>query len=330
VTPVHVAFGGDAAAKTAALRAGTDHPEAIRAVEARSTLAELDDLTARVARDRMAWARRGVAITQAMSDVTRNAVVVTVPGLTPTGAAALGEAYGSGLVVEDAPPMHFADLATCVDRMHCVNVMRGGIDSIAQTGNGVYECTTGFTAHQGPNLPDRVLTAGHCFGTNATVSHNGVVIGTVSGRQLSGSVDGEQYTIQPPPVWYDMNWVYYNDTTKEYYIEHIAGRDATEGIGTPVCHSGITTGVKCGTVKSTTAMVTLGGTPLTGQHVASGCALPGDSGGPIIYNTVAFGVVSGSNFTTVGGVPTCAAAPTYSYSSLVQTENALNIRVKTT
>lgn len=335
--PVRVAFVGDAGRKAAAVAARLSSARPVTGVSAALTLRQLAELTARVTNDLPAWAAAGIRISQVTEDVPGNRVVITVPDAPAHAAASLIGRYGArAIAVEDAPAVRAAvrstaaDLATCVDRHHCTNVMRGGIHSLANSDGSLYECTTGFTAHKGTELPDHVVTAGHCFAMNSTVTHNGVPIGTVTGRKFSGSIDGENYTIQPAPVWYDMNWVYYNDAIKEYWIEKVAARTApAEDVGTPVCRSGITTGLRCGTVKSENATIVVSGVTLTGQRIASGCALPGDSGGPIVYSETAYGVVSGSNFVRVNGVASCTSSPIYSFSGLYQTELALNVRVKT-
>ncbi|MRH93170.1 protease [Nocardia sp. SYP-A9097] len=73
-------------------------------------------------------------------------------------------------------------------------------------------------------------------------------------------------------------------------------------VGAPVCKSGSRTGFSCGVVNAVDQTVQVGDHQLTQSFSANICALPGDSGGPIVTGTLALGISSASS---VADYPIC-------------------------
>ncbi|MEV0028764.1 S1 family peptidase [Nocardia sp. NPDC050793] len=77
---------------------------------------------------------------------------------------------------------------------------------------------------------------------------------------------------------------------------------ATPVVGAPVCKSGSRTGFSCGIVNAVDQTVQVGDRELTQSFSANICALPGDSGGPIVTGRLALGISSASS---VADYPIC-------------------------
>lgn len=77
---------------------------------------------------------------------------------------------------------------------------------------------------------------------------------------------------------------------------------ATPVVGAPVCKSGSRTGFSCGVVNAVDQTVQVGERQLTQSFSANICALPGDSGGPIVTGRQALGISSASS---VADFPIC-------------------------
>lgn len=77
---------------------------------------------------------------------------------------------------------------------------------------------------------------------------------------------------------------------------------ATPVVGAPVCKSGSRTGFSCGVVNAVDQTVQVGDRQLTQSFSANICALPGDSGGPIVTGRLALGISSASS---VADFPVC-------------------------
>lgn len=73
-------------------------------------------------------------------------------------------------------------------------------------------------------------------------------------------------------------------------------------VGAPVCKSGSRTGFSCGVVNAVDQTVQVGDRQLTQSFSANICALPGDSGGPIVTGRLALGISSASS---VADYPIC-------------------------
>lgn len=69
---------------------------------------------------------------------------------------------------------------------------------------------------------------------------------------------------------------------------------ATPVVGAPVCKSGSRTGFSCGTINAVDQTVEVGDHDLERSFSANICALPGDSGGPVVSGSLAVGISSAS------------------------------------
>lgn len=151
----------------------------------------------------------------------------------------------------------------------------------------VSACSVGFSVSQGPHIG--FATAGHCGAPNRYVTHGGETIGHFS--QLDTQFDSAWVAVFPG---HNM-MPYVNDYGAFGALLPIRG-SAEAGIGSAVCRSGRTTGLKCGHIraKNVTANVTGLGT-VRGLTQADACSGRGDSGGAWLLGDQAQGVTSSSN-----------------------------------
>ncbi|MCW2903551.1 MAG: peptidase alpha-lytic pro domain protein [Streptosporangiaceae bacterium] len=86
-------------------------------------------------------------------------------------------------------------------------------------------------------------------------------------------------------------------------------------VGQRVCRSGLTTGVRCGTVTALNQTVNFPEGTLTGLVRTNVCSEPGDSGGPFFSGTTALGL-------TVGGSGNCSSGGVTYFQPVVPALNA--------
>lgn len=189
-----------------------------------------------------------------------------------------------------------------------VRPLAGGDAYASIAGRMSLRCSLGFNGldHAG-NVVN--ITAGHCNpNIPATGGANSPGVfelqGDRSGAQLGSfqkSVLGEQ----------DYSIVSINPESRarfENNIVRIPGSAlavtgvAVPVVGAPVCKSGSRTGYSCGVVNAVDQSVQVGDRVLTQSFSANICALPGDSGGPIVTGTLALGISSASS---VADYPIC-------------------------
>jgi len=297
----------------------------VRGVDVGASALTLDSLLNRITVDSAALNEGGYAVSNAYVDLPSNTVMVT-SSASVERRQEIETQYGPQVRTEEGPamqPVAQAPAQVCPNRQSCTPAYAGGVEVI---GSDLGVCSSGFQARTA-NGDFVMWTAGHCWDSMTIPSHSGQVIGLVQRRQFSGSLDGEWVDGSGPAWSLSSNTVYYTDAIKNYRITKRAGRNYPENVGDPVCRAGITTGAKCGIIKTVNSTVIFrGGPTLTNQRQASACALPGDSGGPILYAGAAFGVASGANMV---GPTTCASSPLVSWSSLVTSENTLGFTVYT-
>nr|WP_062512673.1 S1 family peptidase [Nocardia pseudobrasiliensis] len=171
-------------------------------------------------------------------------------------------------------------------------------------------CSSGFNGLDAKNNVVNI-TAGHCdpnipaAGTANAPGMFELLPGNHVGNQLGTfqkSILGNQ----------DYSIVSINDANRDRFGNNLvrvqgAAPIAITGVadpvvGAPVCKSGTRTGFSCGVVNAVDQTVQVGDRELTQSFSANICALPGDSGGPIVTGTLALGISSASS---VADYPHC-------------------------
>ncbi|MEN3359536.1 MAG: streptogrisin [Mycobacteriales bacterium] len=234
----------------------------------RRSLAQLDAVKAVL--DRRAGAAPA-GVTGWYVDLRTNSVVVQVlPG---KRAAGLRFAGGAGPAVR---------VAVSGQRPRPSYDVRGGDGYTV----GGATCSVGFAVYGG------FLTAGHCQVLNPgqVYGGNGVALGTWGGSSFPAN---------------DYAWV---QTTDSWTLRPEAtGLGEVRGsqeavVGSAVCRSGATTGVRCGTITTKDQTIVYdGGFTVYGLTATSACAAPGDSGGPFMADDQAQGLTSGISGTCATG-----------------------------
>lgn len=134
-------------------------------------------------------------------------------------------------------------------------------------------CTSGFVVHNGSN--SQLLTAGHCFqggGVGQSVYQGGEFIGNVSATLYYDYSEADVKIIDISNSR-ESNWLLntYAFTTEDLNT-----------VGTPVCRSGISSGIDCGTIVANTETVFYNSRHFINQGKTSFGSTTGDSGG-VIY-----------------------------------------------
>ncbi|MEJ3750488.1 FG-GAP-like repeat-containing protein [Actinomycetes bacterium KLBMP 9797] len=144
---------------------------------------------------------------------------------------------------------------------------------------GPSRCSAGFAVEGG------FVTAGHCAALTSgqITGSNGVPMGTWGGYSFPGD---------------DHAWVRTNaDWTalpEAVGLGPVAGSQESV-VGSSVCRSGSTTGVRCGTIQAKNETVIYPQGTVAGLTRTNACAQPGDSGGPFMTGAQAQGVTSGGS-----------------------------------
>ena len=159
---------------------------------------------------------------------------------------------------------------------------------------GGARCSLGFNVLRGGVAG--FVTAGHCTNIGASWSAGGQVIGTRIGSSFPGNDYGfVQYTAGGLNRPGGVNL--YNGTIRDISA---AGNPV---VGQTVGRSGSTTGLHRGQVTALNATVNYPQGQVTGLIRTTVCAQPGDSGGSLFANNVAYGITSGgSGNCSAGGV----------------------------
>lgn len=229
-----------------------------------------------VVADGPSWGAQGVTITNVGIDYAANKLVIGVPFYNEESAQLFYARYGTDLLIV----REVQGGQSSADRFHDTSPYNGG-DHLVDTLNRV--CTAGFGIHllsspttaTGPYL----ITAGHCFSNTGTVSNNGVTIGTVA---RSGNIY-KDYGDDVEVVYKltSSKYIWETDTARATGANHEVAT-----IGMSVCHSGIATNKRCGTVTAINQCPLNTDTSLHYCHqdfVSAGTGLlvaGGDSGGP--------------------------------------------------
>ncbi|WP_245671745.1 S1 family peptidase [Nocardia amamiensis] len=187
--------------------------------------------------------------------------------------------------------------------------LAGGDGFASIAGRSSLRCSLGFngTDRNGNTVN---ITAGHC---NPDLDSAGT--GNAAGvYELNGDRAGAQLGVFQKSVLGEQDYsiVRINDQSKDRFANNgvrapgvapipIEGV-ATPVVGAPVCKSGARTGFSCGVVNAVDQTVQVGERELTQSFSANICALPGDSGGPIVTGRLALGISSASS---VADYPIC-------------------------
>lgn len=178
----------------------------------------------------------------------------------------------------------------------------GTLRTLLAGGDAIYgsssRCSLGTNARRGTTY--YLITAGHCTSTSATWWTNSahtIAIGT----RAATSFPADDYGT----VLYSNSALAHPSAVNTY-----PGQLAITGVGTPfvgtaVCRSGATTGVRCGTITALNATVNYAEGIVYGLIQANICAEPGDSGGPLYVPSTGriLAILSGgSGNCTTGGV----------------------------
>jgi streptogrisin D len=185
---------------------------------------------------------------------------------------AAAQRYGDAVRVETAP-----------GKVELISEVAGGDAIVAP---GVRSCSAGFTVTDGAF--NYVLTAGHCTrGFPNWINWDGASLGPTVQSNFPG-VDYGLILINGPVA--PLGGVYvYNGFT----IHGMHGwRTAVKGLS--LCKSGKTTGLTCGVVRATGVTSTGSTGTLRNMIETNICAEPGDSGGSLFSDHIAYGLASRS------------------------------------
>ncbi|GIE02197.1 hypothetical protein Adu01nite_35470 [Paractinoplanes durhamensis] len=163
--------------------------------------------------------------------------------------------------------------------------IRGG-DQYVINGNTL--CSVGFAVAGG------FVSAGHCGGTGSpTLGYNNISQGTFAGSSFPGN---------------DYSWIRTNGNwTPQPWVNNYAGGNvvvagsADAAIGSSICHSGRTSGWRCGTLLGRNETIVYAQGSVSGLSRSNACAEPGDSGGSWISGNQAQGVTSGGTGNCTSG-----------------------------
>src|SRR3954463_11527985 len=185
----------------------------------------------------------------------------------------------------------------------CDPPLRGGITIIAPVGAFVEACSSGFTAVSRKDLRPYLMTAGHCPAGNwsAWSDTGNAVIGRTRHNVFGSNGDMGIMHVNNPAAWKPRPYVFVQSSADTNYQEaypiHRTGL-SSDIQGGRICKSG-TWGSDCGIVTRLGATVTYeGGTTVRRLGVATFCARPGDSGGPVFATGTAYGLVSAASANT--------------------------------
>ncbi|WP_280510735.1 S1 family peptidase [Nocardia farcinica] len=189
--------------------------------------------------------------------------------------------------------------------------LAGGDGYTSVGGEGQLRCSFGFN---GTDRSGAVvnISAGHC---NPDVASAGTPNAAAVHELLSGERNGGRLGMFQKSVLgsQDYSIIKIDDAVTGRFANNgvrVPGAApvriegvATPVVGAPVCKSGSRTGFSCGIVNAVDQTVQVGERELTQSFSANICALPGDSGGPIVTGRMALGISSASS---VADYPMCA------------------------
>ncbi len=250
----------------------------------------VDDVTARIGDN----ANVAVGI-----DPIANVVTLTVvPGSTDIGTITddLVREYGDAIQLQS--PVAATAAQTSFDPP-----MRGGVEMHHTAGTVTTFCTTGFFAREkaAPHRPT-IITAGHCVadadgsGVWAAKFANGTSHGLTNGGSFKVNAGGDMSALRMINVatWKPAPRIVVQHGPSTSFNPHygITANGASH-VGMRVCHTGISSGTHCGTIRKLDVSITYDGHTIVGHQVQVGMGgKSGDSGGPVFANHKAFGTFS--------------------------------------
>ncbi|MEU1607691.1 S1 family peptidase [Micromonospora matsumotoense] len=185
-------------------------------------------------------------------------------------------------------------------------------------GQAVYgggtRCSLGANVHSGSTY--YFLTAGHCTAAATTwYADSGAT--TLLGSRVGSSFPGNDFGLVR----------YTGRVNRPSAVYTYPGLLTINGVGTPyvgqaVCRSGVTTGVRCGTVTGLNQTVNYAEGSVTGLIRTNICAEPGDSGGPLYV--AATGVILGI---LSGGSGNCTSGGTTYYQPVAEALAAYGVTI---
>jgi streptogrisin C len=236
-------------------------------------------------------------------DITNDTVVAEVRPESAENARANLRAAGRQDI--DVQESRGATAAACTSRTACGSPLRAGIciGLGAACGQSQLFCTSGVQAWYSDGSR-WLLTSGHCGGVTTSTNwvHGQQFLGPIRQHVFSGSVDAARIRIDNSywlPI--DRTWLYLSTTTP--YI--MQGINSSPVVGSAICHSGASSGYRCGTVYTRTYTATYNDFDGTSRTITNQllshdmCGMGGDSGGPIIDPSTYSGIAQ-FNFTWNG------------------------------
>jgi hypothetical protein len=162
-------------------------------------------------------------------------------------------------------------------------------------------CTAAFLARdpagQTPSF-NYLLTAGHCGSTNTNVYRGNTTIGYVS-HSAFGPDDYASIALTRGDVWQPQPWAYTRSGPQP-----VNGGYTPLSIRQTVCMRGARTDYNCGQILAFNQTFTDGTHTVTGLVKTSLCAIPGDSGAPVMVpngnGVLGVGIVSSGSTTSTG------------------------------
>ncbi|MZE56915.1 hypothetical protein GTY86_37755 [Streptomyces sp. SID5770] len=158
----------------------------------------------------------------------------------------------------------------------------GGDEIFGVTANGMQakRCSNGFNATDQFGIK-YMITAGHCV-RDTTWWRVGDPYGTDFGYAGNYSNPGDDYgvIVKTDPWVYNLKAAFW-----KYGVG--GGANPIKGysnapIGSAVCHSGATTGWRCGKIDTKNVSIPMGNGVVSGLTKYTACSEPGDSGGPVV------------------------------------------------
>ncbi|MEU0548328.1 S1 family peptidase [Micromonospora sp. NPDC005979] len=221
---------------------------------------------------------------------------------TPGTAWGLDPATGRMTVTVDdtVTPADLARLRKAADRTGALLRREPGtLRTLIAAGQGIYgggsRCSLGANVRSGSTY--YVVTAGHCTGTVSTWYADSAQT-TVLGTRTATSYPGNDYGL----IRYTGRIAHPSAVYTYPGLLTING-PGTAYVGQAVCRSGVTTGVRCGTVTGLNQTVNYATGVVYGLIRTNICAEAGDSGGPLYVASTGtiIGILSGGSGNCTSG-----------------------------